>query len=61
MAEEQMIDTYYTVDEVATALKVNARSVRSLISKHKLDAVKVGREFRIPERSLKKYLGEDAP
>jgi putative molybdopterin biosynthesis protein len=60
--EDMSLDTYYTVDEVADViLKVSRRTVLELHRKGDLRAVKVGRELRIPESSLKEYLGEKAP
>lgn len=58
---EEMLDTYYTVDEVAEKLKVKPRTVLNLHRDGKIRGTKVGREIRISETSLKEYLGEKAP
>jgi len=55
---QEMIDKYYTTDEVATLLKVSVRTVRTLIGQKKLKASLVGRDYRIAETDLKKFLGE---
>ena len=61
MKRTEMLDTYYTVDEVAKSLKVDPRTVRTLIDKGDIKATTVGRQIRISETSLKRYLGEEAP
>jgi excisionase family DNA binding protein len=55
---EEMLDKYYTVDEVAETLKVSPRTVLELHRSDKIRAVKVGRELRFSETELKRYLGE---
>ena len=55
---EEMLDKYYTVDEVAEALKVSPRTVLEMHRTGKITAVKVGRELRFSETALKRYLGE---
>jgi len=61
MQEAMPLDTYYTVDEVADKLKVSPRTVLELKRAGKIKAVKIGRELRFSETSLKSYLGEPAP
>lgn len=48
--------TYHTVKEVATTLKVSESTVYNLLKSHELDAVRVGRSWRIPATSVQKYL-----
>jgi excisionase family DNA binding protein len=58
---EEMLDKYYTVEEVAKRLKVSPRTVLELHRTGKVKATKVGRELRFSETSLKEYLGESTP
>ena len=51
-----MISTFYTVEEVAAALKVDERTVRSMITKGTLRAIRVGRQYRIPDTQLKEMV-----
>jgi excisionase family DNA binding protein len=48
----------YTVKEVAAYLRIDPKTVRRLISNRELTAYQVGREWRISERDLQKYLSE---
>lgn len=45
-----------TVDEVAQILRVLPKTVRSLLKEGKLPGFKVGRVWRIPEKSLRAYI-----
>lgn len=47
---------YYTVKEVADMLRVDPRTIRKAIDTGKLKASMVGREYRIAEKDLEKYL-----
>lgn len=42
----------YTVDEVAYTLRVSSETVYRMIRKGEIRALKVGRNYRIPEQSL---------
>ena len=57
-----MEDKFYTVAEIAKALKVNTRTVLSLIKNKKLSAINVGTEkrayWRIFEGQYRKFLAE---
>lgn len=44
------------VDEVANDLKVSRGTVVSLIKKGKLQAIKVGDQYRIPELSFRSFI-----
>lgn len=46
----------YTADEAVTVLKVTKRSLYNYIKGGQLKAVKLGREYRITEESLKEFL-----
>ena len=52
MSEEQV----YTVEEAAKLLKVSKDTIRRMIKRKELDAVKVGGQIRIKAASLHKYL-----
>jgi excisionase family DNA binding protein len=45
-----------TPSEVSDILKVNYRKVLDLIILGKLEAIKIGRQYRIPESSLLTFL-----
>lgn len=49
---------YFSVVEVAGILKVSTWVVRNLIKKNNLPAFKVGKEYRINEVALQKFLME---
>lgn len=53
------MDKLYTTQEVAEILKVSDRTVRNLIKREDLKAIKVGRKWRIKEKFLQEYLKED--
>jgi len=48
-----------TVNEAARALSVSRTTVQRLISKGKIQSLKVGRAVRIPEESLQEYMGRN--
>lgn len=56
MIDNFLEETYYTIQEIAEKFKVSDRTVRNWIEEGKLEALRFGREFRIPESSLKKML-----
>ncbi len=45
-----------TPDEVSKVLKVGYRTVLDLINTGVIQAIKIGRQYRIPESSLEKYI-----
>ena len=49
-------DTWFTVKEVAAKLKISIRTVRELIKSDKLPASRIGKEYRIRESDLEKFL-----
>ena len=46
----------YTLEEIADILKVTRRTLYTYIKAGKLDAVKVGRYWRVREDALRKFL-----
>lgn len=48
--------TIYTLDELAELLKVTKRTLYNYVRSGKLEAVKVGREWRVTEDQLKDFL-----
>jgi excisionase family DNA binding protein len=46
----------YTVSEVAKLLERSPSTIRNYIYEGKLDAVSIGRDYLIPENSLKEFL-----
>jgi excisionase family DNA binding protein len=47
---------FLTVYEVAVIMRLSKMSVYRLVHTGELDAVRVGRSFRVPERSVVSYL-----
>jgi excisionase family DNA binding protein len=45
-------DRVYTVDEVAAILRVPATTVRRLIRKQELPAIRLGRTYRVPKSAI---------
>ena len=50
--------TFYKINEVAEALKVDRQTVRAYIKKGKLRAHRIGRPILITEEDLKEFLKE---
>jgi excisionase family DNA binding protein len=58
-AETPVIDadiTIYTLDEVATILKVTRRTVYKYIDSRELKAVKLGKDWRVKYSDLRKFI-----
>mgnify|MGYP000853422453 CR=1 FL=1 len=53
------MEQYYTLQEVAEKLKLNVRTLYKWIREGKLNAVKLGDVWRIPESELNRLLGEN--
>jgi excisionase family DNA binding protein len=51
-SDDTMPETYYTVQEVADLKGWTRQWVAKLIKQGRLEAVRVGREWRIPESAL---------
>ena len=49
---------FYTVQEVADILQIHWQSVLTYIKDGKLEAVKLGKGYRISESALKKFLAD---
>ena len=49
-------DRFLTVTEVARALRVSNMTVYRLVNSGQIDAVRVGRSYRIRETDLRRYL-----
>jgi putative molybdopterin biosynthesis protein len=47
---------FYTLEEVANMLRVSVETVRRLIIHGEIDAKRVGRQYRISQENLNKYL-----
>lgn len=51
---------FMTVKEVATFLRVSKMTVYRLVHEGQLDAVRVGRQMRVPEDAVARYVAKDA-
>ena len=47
---------FLTVAKVATIMRVSKMTVYRLVHSGELEAVRVGRSFRVPERAVNQYL-----
>ena len=47
---------FLTVAEVATIMRVSKMTVYRLVHSGELDAIRVGRSFRVPEQAVIQYL-----
>ena len=52
---------FLTVAEAATIMRVSKMSVYRLVHSGELEAIRVGRSFRIPEQAVNLYLRESSP
>ena len=48
---------FLTVAEVAAQMRVSKMTVYRLVHAGELEAVRVGRSFRVPEKAVEEYLG----
>ena len=60
MAKAPTIPQFYTVAEIAAMLKVHDQTVRALITKRKLGAIKVGAEWRISREQFDQFVQESS-
>ena len=51
-----MTQEYWTVPEVAARLRVSTDTIKRLLRSEQLQGEKVGRQWRISENALQKYL-----
>ncbi|MFL5340276.1 MAG: helix-turn-helix domain-containing protein [Gemmataceae bacterium] len=49
------MDKYHTIKQVAAHLEVNHKTVRKLIKSGKLEAIKLGKVYRISETAISRY------
>ncbi|UYM06949.1 helix-turn-helix domain-containing protein [Solicola gregarius] len=47
---------FLTVAEVAARMRVSKMTVYRLVHAGQLDAIRVGRSFRVPEKAVEEYL-----
>lgn len=55
-----MVQTWYSPQEIAEALHVHHQTVRDWIHEGKLEAVKFGKLWRVPESALDAFTGKKA-
>ena len=53
--KEKSYEEVYTVEEVAGIFKLSRGSVRNLIKKGEIPAIKIGKQYRIPESIIEKF------
>lgn len=50
------MEKLYTTEEIADILNYDVQTIRRFIREGKIPAYKVGKEYRVEENHLKKYL-----
>jgi len=50
---------FYTTEEVADILKVHPKTVREMIKSKRLQAIRVGQEYRITDEQIRQYIEEN--
>jgi len=50
------VPVFYTTEDVADILKVSSKTVREMIKSKRLQAVRVGQEYRITEDQIRDYI-----
>ncbi|MDN6291757.1 MAG: helix-turn-helix domain-containing protein [Tetragenococcus halophilus] len=53
------MEKLYTTEEIAYILNYDVQTIRRLIREGKIKAYKAGKEYRVEENDLKKYLGKE--
>ena len=48
-------DRYWTPEEIAERLKVNVRTVGRWITSKRLKAIRVGKQWRIPDSEIRRF------
>ncbi|MCX6698651.1 MAG: helix-turn-helix domain-containing protein [Methanomicrobiales archaeon] len=51
--------TFYTTEEVAAMLHLHPQTVRNLILKKRMGAIKIGMEWRVSEEDLTEFIREN--
>ncbi len=54
------IPSFFTTDEVAKLLHLHPKTVRELINKKEMKAIKIGTEYRISEDDLRQFIKDHA-
>lgn len=50
------LEEYFSVPDIASSLKVNTITIQRKITNGEIEAVKIGREYRISKTSIEQYL-----
>ena len=56
LASNLQAGRFLTVAEVATIMRVSKMTVYRLVHSGELEAIRVGRSFRVPEQAVNQYL-----
>ncbi len=51
----------YTVEEFAKVFKLSPEAVRNLIRKREIPAIRIGKQYRIPQAVLDRYFAQAIP
>ncbi len=58
------VDTYpnvYTVEEFAKVFKLSSEAVRTLIHKGEIPAIRIGKQYRIPQSVVDRFFAQAVP
>lgn len=58
MTKRQAYPQVYTVMEFGKLLKLSAEAVRKLIRKGEIPAIRIGKQYRIPEDVVERYFAQ---
>lgn len=50
------LDTYFTIQEVADSLKITPITIQRKISAGDIEAIKIGKEYRISKKAIESFL-----
>ncbi len=59
MADTDELEQTYTVSEVAKIIKKHPDTVREMIRTHKIEAVRIGRTYRVRKSVVQKLIGAE--
>lgn len=49
-----MYSQFYTIEEVAELLSLSEQTIRKLIKSKRIEAIRLGKSYRIPDESIQK-------
>lgn len=56
--KDKKYEELFTVEEVSEIFKLSRGSIRNLIKRGKMSAIKIGKQYRIPESVIKSFYAQ---